>query len=59
MEIKFKQRKVTKNTIVFEEILASDSDMPKIGTVYIQKTALAELGYKEGNMIIITLEEEK
>lgn len=46
MKRTFKFEKETKNTIRFQEV-TEDSVM--IGPVYIQKEALKELGYKDGN----------
>jgi hypothetical protein len=34
-------------------------DVPVIGTLYVQKTALAKMGYKEGNTLIINMEVER
>lgn len=51
MTVTFKMEKATKNTIRFEEVLANTLDAPKIGTLYIPKSTLAELGWKEGDTI--------
>ena len=48
--------KMTKNTIRFEEKTESEYVAPKIGTLYIPKATLGELGYKEGNVIMLTVE---
>lgn len=53
--IRFKQEKVTKNTVRFTEVIA-DMDTPVIGTLYVQKYALKEIGYKEGQPLKVTME---
>ena len=58
MEVLFKLEKVTKNTIRFTEVLENELDAPKIGSVYIPKSTLGEIGWKEGNKLNITLEKE-
>lgn len=58
MKVTFKMEKATKNTIRFEEVLASELDAPKIGSVYIPKSTLGELKWAEGDMITITIEKE-
>jgi hypothetical protein len=56
MEIKLRMEKATKNTIRFEEILASELDAPKIGNVYIPKSTLGELKWKEGDTITLSIQ---
>lgn len=53
--ISFKQEKVTKNTVRFTEVV-SEMDTPVIGTLYVQKHALKEISYKEGQQLNVTLE---
>ena len=55
MKVNFKQEKVTKNTIKFAEVLASDLDAAKIGALYVQKSTLRELGWKDGQSITVDL----
>ena len=55
MEITLRFEKATKNTIRFEEVLASELDAPKVGSIYIPKSTLGELGWKEGEDLKITL----
>lgn len=55
LEITLKFEKATKNTIRFEEVLASELDAPKVGSIYIPKSTLGELGWKEGEDLKITL----
>lgn len=51
MKITFEMEKATKNTIRFAEVLESELDAPKIGSVYIPKSTLGTLGWKEGERI--------
>jgi len=57
--VKFIPERITKNTVRFQEQLLSDMDVPVIGTLYVQKTALAKLGYKENDVLIVNLEVQK
>ena len=52
----FKMEKATKNTIRFEEALASELDAPKLGSIYIPKATLGEIGWAEGKELTITLD---
>jgi hypothetical protein len=54
--VKFSPERVTKNTVRFQEELESTMDVPVIGTLYVQKTALSSIGYKEGNSLKVTVE---
>lgn len=56
MEVIMKMEKATKNTIRFEEVLASELDAPKIGSIYIPKSTLGELKWEEGKQVKITIE---
>lgn len=55
MKAIFKMEKATKNTIRFEEVLESELDAPKIGSIYIPKATLGELGWKEGDTLTIEI----
>jgi hypothetical protein len=55
-EISFTFEKETKNTLRFTEDVASNLDTPAIGTLYVQKGTLKELGYKDGSKLHVTLE---
>lgn len=55
MKVTFTMEKATKNTIRFEEVLESELAAPKIGSIYIPKSTLGELGWKEGDQITIEL----
>ena len=48
--------KATKNTIRFEEVLASELDAPKLGSIYIPKATLGEIGWVEGKELTVTLD---
>lgn len=56
MEVTMKMEKATKNTIRFEEVLESELAAPKIGSIYIPKSTLGELGWKEGNTLTINID---
>lgn len=56
MNIEFTMEKVTKNTIRFEEVTQSELEAPKIGSIYVPKSTLGELGWKEGQTLTLTLE---
>lgn len=55
MTVKFTQEKVTKNTIKFAEILESDLDTAKIGSLYVQKNTLKEIGWQEGKTLTVDI----
>lgn len=59
MKVTFEMEKATKNTIRFAEVLASELDAPKVGTLYIPKSTLGELKWADGNKISIELKLEK
>lgn len=50
--------KATKNTIRFAEVLESELDAPKIGTIYVPKSTLGELGWKEDSTLTIEIGKE-
>ena len=55
MNVTFKMEKATKNTIKFEEVLESELSAPKVGTLYVPKSTLGELGWSEGKNLTINL----
>jgi hypothetical protein len=59
MTVTFEFEKDTKNTIRFKEVLNGPLDVAKIGTVYVPKSTLAALGYKEGQKLEVTLNVQK
>ena len=56
MKITLKMEKATKNTIRFEEVLESELDAPKLGSIYIPKATLAEMGWTAGKTLTIEME---
>ena len=55
MKVTFTMEKATKNTIRFEEVLESELAAPKIGSIYVPKSTLGELGWKEGDTLTIEI----
>ncbi len=53
MKVTFEMEKATKNTIKFKEMLESELSAPKVGTVYVPKSTLGELGWKEGSKLVL------
>lgn len=51
MTIKMEMERATKNTIRFTEILEDALSAPAIGNLYIPKSTLKEIGWKEGKRI--------
>ena len=54
--VRFTAERITKNTVRFQEQVESELDLAAIGTLYVQKSALASIGYKEGKTLTITME---
>lgn len=59
MRVEFKMEKATKNTIRFEEILESELSAPKVGSVYIPKSTLGEIGWNEGKKLVLEVNTEE
>lgn len=53
--ILMKADKVTKGTVRFAEELGNELDSPQLPSVYVPKSTLAALGYKEGDTLGVTL----
>lgn len=53
--VNFKPEKVTKNTVRFTEVLESEYSAPIIGTIYVPKATLGQIGYAEGKTLVLTL----
>ena len=52
----FKEGKITKNTIKFDEVLKDDTlDVAKVGNIYIQKSTLKEIGWEPGKEIEVSI----
>ena len=47
--------KITKNTVRFSEQLESEFAAPTIGTIYVPKATLGQLGYSNGDHLVLTL----
>lgn len=59
MKIEFTFEKATKNTIRFAEVLESELAAPKVGSIYIPKSTLGELQWKEGDSLVLEVEVKK
>ena len=59
VELRFNMERETKNTVRFQEVTApGEEDTAQIGTLYVQKKALRELGYDFGinsSTLVMTL----
>lgn len=53
--VSFEMEKDTKNTIRFKEIVPGPLDTPKVGTVYVPKITLKEIGYEVGKTLTMDL----
>ena len=45
----------TKNTIRFSEQVEDQLDTPSIGTIYVAKAALKQMGWKQGQEIVLSV----
>jgi hypothetical protein len=55
LELTFSPAKETKGTWKFEEDLPSEFAEAKIGTLYVRKATLGELGYVSGQKLDVTV----
>lgn len=55
MKVSFEMEKDTKNTIRFKEVVGGPLDTPKVGTIYVPKATLKEIGYEVGKQLTIDL----
>lgn len=53
--VNFEMEKDTKNTIRFKEVVPGPLDTPKVGTIYVPKTTLKEIGYEVGKQLSMDL----
>lgn len=53
MRVEFEMEKATKNTIRFSEVLESELSAPKIGSIYIPKSTLGEIGWKDETQKVV------
>lgn len=56
--VSFEMEKDTKNTIRFKEVVPGPLDTPKIGTIYVPKVTLKEIGYEVGKELSIDVYSE-
>lgn len=56
MKAYFESERVTKNAVRFKEVLKSDLDEPRIGTLYMKKSTLREMGWKEGQRLQVSVD---
>lgn len=59
MRIEFESERSTKNAVKFTEVVMDDQGAPKIGTLYVKKDTLRELGWEKGSRLSVTLEISK
>ena len=55
MKVQMTMEKATKNTIRFTEVLENDLAAPMIGTIYVPKSTLGAIGWKEGKALTVEL----
>ena len=53
--VNFKMEKATKNTIRFSEVLEDELAAPVIGTIYVPKATLGNIGWKEGKLLSVSV----
>ena len=53
--VNFSMEKATKNTIRFSEILKDELSAPVIGTIYVPKATLGNIGWKEGKLLSVSV----
>lgn len=51
-QVKFAYEKPTKNTCKFAEVVANEWTPEKIGSIYVPKSTLAEMGYTGGEIYV-------
>ena len=54
----FAEERETKNTIRFQEQVLGELDVPQIGTIYLSKALLKDLGWKRGQHVSISVSAE-
>lgn len=55
MKVTFEMEKATKNTIRFIEVLENELAAPAVGNIYIPKSTLGQIGWKEGKKITLEI----
>ena len=56
VKVTFREDRETKGTFRFAEELAGELDEAKIGTLYVRKGTLKELGWTSGRPLAVTVE---
>ena len=59
MKAVMKVEKTTRNTVKFTEMVENEYSVPMIGTIYIPKSTLSSIGWKEGMKITIDVGTEE
>jgi len=55
IDLTFAEERETKGTFRFAEVLADDLDEPKIGTLYVRKSTLRNLGWERGHTLSVSV----
>lgn len=55
IELTFTYERETKNCIRFTEVLQDKLDTPQVGTLYLQKSSLKQMGWSQDKDIKMTL----
>ena len=55
MKVYFESERVTKNAVRFKE-MESDLKEPQIGTLYMKKSTLREMGWNENQLLVVSVE---
>lgn len=55
MKVYFESERVTKNAVRFKE-MESDREEPRIGTLYMKKSTLREMGWSENQLLVVSVE---
>ena len=53
--MRFEEERETKGTIRFAEVVG-DLEEPVVGTLYVRKGALSQLGWERGQTLTVTIE---
>lgn len=53
--VSFEAEKETKNTYKFKESVGGPLDTPKVGTIYVPKATLKEIGWMPGTALCVEL----
>lgn len=56
--MKFVFNRETKNTIRFDEVVENETDTPAIGTLYVNKSVLRNLGWTPNKALVVNLSVE-